>query len=229
MEDQGMYAGVYDAALALLKDDWLKKCSFAAEFQSEWHRVLRGALRNGQSYAPVNPDAVFCVPCNFQDTPFVFHFDQSKLADWFRQDSSIRERHVFLPKELTRGMDGAVCYYDSALRYDSGAPEPVVAEGSTEIFVCSLPGFPPPLQVVYGSKYVEHSFCGLWKRKLPVFLIPAEFTPAFLGDSFEVCLYLFWMDCCIIMENHAKVSDKRLKPLLHIFRDSSMLTVKKLR
>jgi len=44
-----------------------------------------------------------------------------------------------------------------------------------------------------------------------------------------VALYLFWMDVCIMMENRVKLKDKDLQPLLHIFRETSMLTIKGLK
>ena len=104
-----------------------------------------------------------------------------------------------------------------------------MSEKGREIIVCSLPAFPPPLQAVYGNRRVEGGFHGFLKpNKLSVLLIQAEFTPAFLGSAFEVCLYLFWMDCCILIENQFKLKPDRLRPLLHIFRRPSMLTLKEL-
>ena len=63
-------------------------------------------------------------------------------------------------------------------------------------------------------------------RSLPLFLIQTDFVPAFLGSPFEVCLYLFLMDTCIIKEDHQKVKDEDLRKLLHIFKASPMLRIK---
>ena len=219
----------YRYLLPLFESRWLEKCSFAAEFREQWKNVLRNAARKDQDYSPADPDAIYAIPHIFQDVAFTFHFDQLKLADWFRQDSLGKEHRIFLPRELKRNLDGEVGMRDSALRWEADAPEPVVPEEGKEILVCALPGFPPPLRVVYGNRHVDKSFYGFKARKLSIHLIRAEHVPAFLCSSFEVCVYLFWMDCCIMMENRPKLKDKDLKPLLHIFRPSSMLTVKELK
>ena len=57
-------------------------------------------------------------------------------------------------------------------------------------------------------------------------MIETEYVPAFLATPFEVCLYLFLMDQCIIRSNYAKVKDEDLKQYLHIFKGSSMLKIK---
>ena len=223
------YEELYAAQAALFDAPWLKGCSFANEWRNEWRRVLRSAARSPQSYPPARDEAVFPLEHTFQDTSVTFHFDQDKLWDWFQRDGKLDQRRVFLPRELTRNIEGNVGIRDSQLTWDDALEEPTVSPDGKEIFVASLPGFPPPLRVVYGNRRVEGRFTGLKKRKLPIFLIQADFVPAFLGDSFEAALYLFWMDVCIMMENRVKLKDKDLQPLLHIFRESSMLTIKGLK
>ena len=60
----------------------------------------------------------------------------------------------------------------------------------------------------------EYSVCCSISRTCPV------------STPFEVCLYLFLMDYCIIKEDYQKVKDEELKPLLHIFQPSPMLKIK---
>ena len=43
---------------------------------------------------------------------------------------------------------------------------------------------------------------------------------------FEICLYLFLMDICIIREDYQQVKDEELRNLLHLFRPSPMLKIK---
>lgn len=228
MEESENRENVYRQLLPLFESEWLKKCTFGDEFRNEWKRVLRNALRNDESYQPETLDAVFSVNHSFEDVNFTFHFDQNRLLGWYQEDCRRKERRVFLTRQLTRSrIDGSVGIQSSKLNYDSTVLEPTVPETGDEIFVCSLPGFPPPLQVIYGNQRVEKNFHGiLGRNKLNIQLIRAEFTPAFLCSAFEVCLYLFWMDCCIMMENQPKIKADRLRPLLHIFRRPSMLTLK---
>lgn len=228
MEIQQNYEDAFQSATELFSSKWMQNCSFAEEFRNKWHRILRTNVRSEKNTLPENAETIFPVSCSFHGGNIIFHFDQEKLFDWFRQDSLGKERRVFISKDLTRGLSGELSFHDSPFHYNSTAAEPSIPEKGTEIFVCSLPGFPPPLQVIYGNKRIERSFHGFKKRKLSFYLIPAEFTPAFLCTPFEKCLYLFWMDCCIMMENRAKLKDKDLKPLLHIFRQTSILTVEKI-
>ena len=230
MEERENSEIVYRQILPLFESDWLKECAFGDEFRNEWKRILRNAARNDRLYPPETPEAVFPVHHVFEGVPFTFHFDQKRLFGWYCEDCKLKERRVFQPRELTRsGADGTVGIGPSKLRWDSDASEPEVPEEGGEIIVCSLPGFPPLLQVVYGNCRVDSGFHGFLKpNRLNVLLIQAEFTPAFLGSAFEVCLYLFWMDCCILIENQPKLKPDRLRPLLHIFRRPSMLTLKEL-
>ena len=80
--------------------------------------------------------------------------------------------------------------------------------------------------MVYGNKWVEKTISPLRRSSVALFLIRTPFVPAFLLSPFEVCLYLFLMDCCIIQEDWQKVKDADLKPLLHIFQPSPMLRIK---
>lgn len=223
------YEALYIAQAPHFEAPCLKGFSFANEWRSEWKRVLRAAARNPEVYPVQRQEAVYPLPHDFQGTEILFQFDRDKLWDWFLRDGKLKERRVFLPRELKTNLDGEVGIKDSQLTWDAEAPEPTVSPEGKEIFAASLPGLPPPLRVVYGGQRVGHCFTGWKKNKLPIYLIQAEFTPAFLGDSFQAALYLFWMDVCILSENRLKLKEADLKPLLHIFRPSSMLTVKGLK
>ncbi|MCI8650700.1 MAG: hypothetical protein HFG20_11360 [Anaerotruncus sp.] len=221
------YESLYQEIAPIFGAAWLKERAFAGAFRDKWQRTLRASARGNQDWLPENPDAIFAVSHTFQGVTLTFHFDQLKLADWFAQDSKRRQRRVFQPQTLTRRVDGSVGYYGSPMQYTADAPELCIPEKGKEIFVCTLPGLPPILQTVYGNKRVENRFHGLLGRnKLEVFFIGTEFTPAFLCGSFEMCVYLFWIDCCILQENYGKLKDDELKGLLHIFRSNSMLTLK---
>jgi hypothetical protein len=90
-----------------------------------------------------------------------------------------------------------------------------------------MPGLPPELHVVYGNKWAKQRFLNpLTQRSLPLFLIQTDYVPAFLASPFEICLYLFLMDYCIIKENYRTVKDEDLRGFLHIFRPSPMLRIK---
>lgn len=223
------HEALYIAQAPHFEAPFLKGLSFANEWRNEWKRVLRNAARNPVDYPLQRSEAVCELPHTFQGTDVLFRLDRDKLWDWFQRDGKLKERRVFLQRELRRSVEGDFGIRDSQLTWDADVPEPTVEPGGKEIFAVSLPGVPPPLQVVYGAGRVENCLTGWKKNKLPIYLIQAEFTPAFFTDSFQVALYLFWMDVCILSENRLKLKEKDLKPLLHIFRPSSMLTVKGLK
>ncbi len=223
------YEALYAAQAPHFEAPLFKGLSFANEWRNEWKRVLRNAARAPEEYPPQRPQAVCELPLTFQGTEIRFRLDRDKLWDWFVRDGKLKERRVFLHRELKRGIDGEFGIRDSQLTWDADDREPTVDPAGKELLVVSLPGVPPPLRLVYGAHRVEHCLTGWKKNKLPIYLVQAEFTPAFLTDSFQAALYLFWMDVCILSENRLKLKEADLKPLLHIFRPSSMLTVKGLK
>lgn len=68
----------------------------------------------------------------------MFNFDQLKLADWFRQDSIEKVDCVFVPKNMSKGIDVAVTFHESLFQYDSNAAEPLVPNDEKESFACGL-------------------------------------------------------------------------------------------
>lgn len=215
---------LYRKMLPLFESQWLKNCFFADEFRNEWKRILRRNARESQVYPPKEEQNVLKIEHVYEGVEICFHFNQPLMADWFRQDSIAKNRRVFLPIHLSKKSEG-LFYHSYSCNYFSEEKEPGIPPEQKDLYVCSMPGFPPSLQVVYGNSRMDALLQGRG-RTLPVFMIPVEFVPAFLCSSFEMCAYLFWMDCCIIASNRVKVSDKKLKELLHIFRRPSMLTIK---
>ena len=106
------------------------------------------------------------------------------------------------------------------------AAEAALTEDMRNVIAAALPGLPPYLQIVYGNKWVESRFNAFMNSRLTVFLIETDYVPAFLASPYEIALYLFMMDLCIIRENTEKVRDEELKKILHIFRPSPMLRIK---
>ena len=94
------------------------------------------------------------------------------------------------------------------------------------ILAAALPGQPPELWIVYGNKWVERKLGPFTQRSLSLFLIQTDYVPAFLASPFEVCLYLFLMDYCIIKSDYQKVKDEDLRGFLHIFKPNPMLRIK---
>lgn len=225
MNQQPDYEALYGGIAALFDAPWLKTCQFSQEFCERWRRTLRAAARENRALPPKDPNAVLAVPHTFREVALTLHFDQQKMWDWFLQDSRLPQHRIFVPCKLTRNSEGCLGVGDSTCCYDAAAPEPAVPPQGKEIFAAPLPGLPPSLRVVYGNARVEQNFHGFRNRTLSVYLVQAEFVPAFLCNTFEMCAYLFWMDCCILSANRIKVRDKDLKPLLHIFRESSVLTL----
>ena len=104
--------------------------------------------------------------------------------------------------------------------------ESALEERDRNILAAAFPGIPAELYVVYGNKWVDKKISPLSRSSVALFLIRTPFVPAFLLSPFEICLYLFLMDCCILREDYGKVRDEELKPLLHLFQPSPMLKIK---
>lgn len=210
----------------LYQDPALYQRAYYSEFRRRWDALLHNALDRGECCPEHGPEAVLTVPHSYGGVDFALHFDQLKMADWFQQELLHKRHTVFLAKRLKRSSSGVLTFHESICHYDERAPEPALTEEIKNIFACALPGIPPTLRIVYGNKWVNSRFHALRKRSLHLFLIQTDFVPAFLSDLFELCLYLFLMDCCIIKENYTKVKDSELQQFLHVFRPSPMLKIK---
>lgn len=211
---------------ALCQDPAIRNRSFYPDFRRGWEALLRKASHSAEQYFDPNAESVFPVPCSFGGMDTVFHFDQLKMADWYYQEVKRGKRVVFVPKRVRRDRQGRLSFHDSPCHYDPQAAEPALKEEDRNILAAALPGLPPELWIVYGNKWVERKLGPFTQRSLSLFLIQTDYVPAFLLSPREICLYLFWMDCCILKEDADKVPDEQLRPLLHLFKPSPMLKIK---
>ena len=200
---------VFQQILASFQDSAIRERSYYPDFRRQWEALLRKAADSEEQYFDTAAPSILTVEHSFAGIDACFHFDQLKIADWYRQDSSRKKRLVFQPQKLKHSRQGTLTFHDSPCDYD---PE--------------LPELPPRLRIVYGNKWVNGRFNAFMNTRLSLFLIETDYVPAFLATPFEVCLYLFMMDYCIIKENYKKVKDDDLRQFLHIFRPSPMLKIK---
>ncbi|MEA4933833.1 MAG: hypothetical protein VB071_09725 [Lawsonibacter sp.] len=219
-------ATILNAMERLYQDPAVYQREYYSDFRRRWDALLYKALGSGECRLEHRPEAVLTVPYSYGGVDFTLHFDQLKMADWFQQELLHKRHTVFLAKRLKRSSTGVLTFHESICHYDANEPEPALTDEIKNIFACALPGIPPALCIVYGNKWVNSRFHALRKRSLQLFLIQTDYVPVFLSDSFELCLYLFLMDCCIIKENYTKVKDSDLRQFLHVFRPSPMLKIK---
>ncbi len=211
---------------ALYQDSAVRDRKFYPDFRRSWNALLEPAVESGEAYFPLNSESVVVIHSDYGGLDFDFHLDQSKMADWYDREITRGKRIVFVPKRFSRSRRGQLSFHDSACQIHPEFPETALPESDRNIMACAMPGLPPELHIVYGNKWIEKRLSPLLQRSLPLFLIQTEFVPAFLATPFEVCLYLFLMDHCIIKEDCQKVKDEDLRNLLHIFRPSPMLKIK---
>lgn len=214
-----------EQVLGSFQDPAIRDRQYYPEFRRSWESLLCSALDSDERYFAVDAESVYTVKHSFAGIETEFHFDQLKIADWYQQESSRKKRVVFQPKKLRHNRSG-LFFHEYCCVYDPNAAEPALTEAKRNIVAAAMPELPPKLHIVYGNKWVDGRFNAFLNTRLPVFVIETEYVPAFLATPFEVCLYLFLMDQCIIRSNYAKVKDEDLKQYLHIFKGSSMLKIK---
>lgn len=217
---------VFQQILASFQDTAIRERSYYPDFRRQWEALLRKAAASDEQYFDPASPSVLTVSQSFAGIDACFHFDPLKIADWYRQDSSRKKRVVFKAQKLKHSRSGALSYHDSPCDYDPKLPETALTEENRNIIAAALPELPPRLRIVYGNKWVNSRFNPFMNTRLSLFLIETDYVPAFLATPFEVCLYLFMMDYCIIKENYSKVKDEDLRQFLHIFRPSPMLKIK---
>lgn len=220
---------IFESLQRLYEDPAIRERDYYQAFRRQWDALFEKALADDASYLPKDASAVLAVEHRVFGADIRLHFDQLKIADWFRQEAAQRKRTVFQPQKLKRSRVGALTFHESPCAYNAREPEAALGDDMKNIIACALPGLPPKLRVVYGNKWVDARFTPLRQGSLSLFIIQTDFVPAFLADPFEICTYLFLMDCCIVKENHEKVKDEELRQFLHIFRPSPMLQVKNLK
>ena len=211
---------------ALYQDSAIRERKYYPDFRRGWNALLEAACESEEKYFPLEGEAVVAVRCDYGGLDFEFHLDQSKMADWYDQEIRRGKRVVFVPKRVRRSRDGRLSFHESPCLSHPEFPETALSESDRNIMACAMPGLPPELHIVYGNKWIDSRLSPLLQRSLPLFLIQTDYVPAFLADPFEVCLYLFLMDYCIIKEDYQKVKDEDLRGFLHIFRPSPMLKIK---
>lgn len=222
------YSEIYSGLNLLWNDSAVTSWSFYPEFRREWENLLKKALVSDTEYFPVRSASVISVPCSFGGMDFEFHMDQLKMADWYQKESAKGKKIVFVPKKFKIESPGLMNFKDAVCRYDTSLKEPALTEDIRNVFACAVPGLPAGMRVVYGNKWVESQLNAFRRRSVYLSWIQTDYVPAFLPNPFEVCLYLFLMDYCILKENYSKVKDGDMKAFLHIFRPSPMLVIKKL-
>ena len=220
------YQQTLQAVDRLYQDSAVRDRNYYARFRREWGVLLEKTAKDKTEYFPPDRDAVMTVHLDYGGLDFDFHLDQLKIADWYDQEVRRKKRVVFVPQRLSRSRSGALFFHDSPCHYDPDLPETALKETDRNILAAAMPGLPPELWIVYGNKWVNRKFNPLVQRHLSLFLIQTDYVPAFLGTPFEICLYLFLMDYCIIKADHEKVKDEDLQNYLHIFRPSPMLRIK---
>lgn len=210
----------------IYNDSAITDRAYYAEFRRGWDALFKKALADDEPTLPSDESAVYTVRHSFCGIDFALHFDQLKMHDWYQKELKRNSRQVFVPKGFRRAGTGTLSFHKSLCRYEPEAEEPALTEDMRNIIACALPSLPPEMAVVYGSKWVDSTASPLRKLSVSLFWLQTDYVPAFLCSKFEVCLYLFMMDCCIIKENYQKVKDEELRKFLHIFRPSPMLVIK---
>lgn len=222
------YEEIYKSIPSLWNDTAVAGWSFFSEFRSEWERVLKKALKDDTIFLEESSEAVTIIPLKFCGIETEFKLDRSKMIDWYNKETQRGKRVVFYPERLKREGSGKLSYNGISCTYNPKSIEPEIPEGSKLVFACAVPSVPVEMRVIYGNSCVENQVNPFMRKKISLLRIPTDYIPAFLATPFEICLYLFFMDYCILKEDAGKVKDEEMKPLLHIFRPSPMLALKKL-
>ena len=217
---------IYRSIPMLWNDTAVTGWAFFAEFRGEWRRLLEKALESDTVYFDASAQTVTRLPVAFCGLETEFCFDRAKIAEWYEKEVNRGKRTVFYPERLRREGSGKLSFKGVSCLYDPNLSEPELEKGSKAVFACAVPSVPVEMRVISGNSCVENQINPFAKRKVSLYRIPTDYVPAFLASPFEVCLYLFLMDYCILKEDAGKVKDEEMKPLLHIFRPSPMLKIK---
>ena len=217
-----------EVILEFFQDPDIRERSFYPAFRRSWTYAFRTALESTENAFDPESDEVILMKRRINEVDFTFHLSQKKMAEWYQMEQKRHKHIVFLPKRFRRDYHGVITFDKAPCSYDASLPEPALEEKDRNIFAAALPGFPPELMIVYGNKWVNRRFNPFLQRSISLYWIQTDYVPAFLPNSFELCLYLFLMDYCIIKEDHGTVKDADFSRILHIFRPSPMLQVRKL-
>ena len=215
----------YSAAVELMQSPFIRDREFYPEFRTRWIAAFDMALE-AEPYFPPDSTDLCAVETECMGISYAYHLSRYKMAEWYAKELPRRKKVVFQAKRFRRDWHGNITYQDVPCYFDAEADEAMLNEKDRNIFACTFPSDTPMLRIVYGNRWLKEKFNPFLQRSLSLFLIGTDYVPAFLADPFELCLYLYLMDCSILKEDSVKVKDKDLKGLLHIFRPSPMLLVK---
>ena len=115
---------VFEQILASFQDSAIRQRSYYPDFRRQWESLLRTALESGEQYFDPEAPSVLAVAHSFAGIDACFHFDQLKIADWYRQDSSRRKRVVFKAQKLKHSKRGGLSFHDSPCDYDCRSCRP---------------------------------------------------------------------------------------------------------
>lgn len=209
------------------QDGDVRNREFYPEFRTSWLALLEKSAADETEYFDISADACYTVHNEFGGIRCDFHIDQLKIAEWYIKEAKSHKHVVFFSKRLRRERrNGELKFHEAVCKFDPEAPERALTDDIRNIIAIALPCIPASMQIVYGNKWVESRFNVLRRHSLDIFLIGTDYVPAFLATPFEMCLYLFMMDCCIIKTNVGKMPDSEMHGYLHIFRPSPMLRLK---
>ena len=91
---------VFQQILASFQDSAIRERSYYPDFRRQWEALLRKAADSEEQYFDTAAPSILTVEHSFAGIDACFHFDQLKIADWYRQDSSRKKRVVFKPQKL---------------------------------------------------------------------------------------------------------------------------------
>ena len=182
----------------LYQDNAIRERKYYPDFRRAWNSLLESAAESEEEYFPLDSASVITIRNDYGGLDFDFHLDQKKMADWYDQEVRRKKRLVFVPKRLKRTRSGQLSFHESICHSYPELSEDWLPESDRNIMACAMPGLPPVLHIVYGNKWLSRRSNPLLQHSLPLFLIQTDYVPAFLATPFEVCLYLFLMDYCII-------------------------------
>ena len=85
---------VLNQILSSFQDSAIRDRSYYPDFRRQWESLLKKTL-NSEAYYDTEAPSILKAEHSFAGIDAVFHFDQLKIADWYRQDSSRKKRVVF--------------------------------------------------------------------------------------------------------------------------------------
>ena len=79
---------IYKQILNSFQDTAIRDRSYYPDFRRQWEALFKSVMDSEEEYFDLSVPSVLTVEQSFAGIDAVFHFDQLKIADWYRQDSS---------------------------------------------------------------------------------------------------------------------------------------------